>query len=75
MGNGLSGVIKEALRLHPADRAKLIDALYASLESSDIQLIEKAWAQEAESRLDAFDAGKIGSDSWDDLKEKLRKKS
>ena len=75
MGIGLSGVIKDALRLHPADRAKLIDALYSSLESSDIQLIEKAWAQEAESRLDAFDAGKIGSDSWDDLKENLRKKS
>ena len=75
MGNGLTGVIKDALRLHPADRAKLIDALYTSLESHDIQILEKAWAQEAESRLDAFDNGKIGSDSWDELKEKLRQKS
>ncbi len=75
MGNGLTGVIKDALRLHPADRAKLIDALYASLESNDIQILEKAWAQEAESRLDAFDNGKIGSDSWDELKEKLKNKS
>ena len=75
MGNGLTGVIKDALRLHPADRAKLIDALYTSLESHDIQILEKAWAQEAESRLDAFDNGKIGSDSWDELKKKLRQKS
>ncbi len=75
MGNGLSGVIKDALRLHPADRAKLIDALYASLETNDIQILEKAWAQEAESRLDAFDDGKIGSNSWDELKEKLKNKS
>ncbi|MBN1686597.1 MAG: addiction module protein [Spirochaetales bacterium] len=74
MGNGLTGVIKDALRLHPADRAKLIDALYASLESTDIQILEKAWAREAESRLDAFDDGRIGSDSWDELKEKLKNK-
>jgi len=74
MGNGLTGVIKDALRLHPADRAKLIDALYASLETGDIQFLEKAWAQEAESRLAAFDDGKIGSDSWDELKEKLKNK-
>lgn len=73
MGNGLSEVIKDALRLHPADRAKLIDALYASLESSEMQAIEQAWAQEAESRLEAFQAGNIGSESWDDLKENLRK--
>jgi putative addiction module component (TIGR02574 family) len=73
MGNGLSGVIKDALRLHPADRAKLIDALYASLESAELQAIEQAWAQEAESRLEAFQAGNIGSESWDDLKENLRK--
>ena len=75
MENELPEMMKGALRLHPADRAKLIDALHASLESKDVQLIEKAWAYEAESRLDAFDAGKIGSDSWDELKEKLRKKS
>lgn len=73
MGNGLSGVIKDALRLHSADRAKLIDALYASLEFGELQTIEKAWAQEAESRLEAFHGGNIGSESWDDLKENLRK--
>ena len=73
MGNELSGVIKEALRLHPADRVKLIDALYASLESDEAIAVEKAWTREVESRIDAFDAGKIGSISWDDLKEKLRK--
>jgi putative addiction module component (TIGR02574 family) len=73
MGNGLSGVIKDALRLHPADRAKLIDALYASLESGEMRAIEQAWAQEAECRLEAFQASNIGSESWDDLKENLRK--
>jgi putative addiction module component (TIGR02574 family) len=73
MGNGLSGVIKDAMRLHPADRAKLIDALYASLESSELQAIEKTWAREAEYRLDAFRDGKIDSQSWDDLKENLKK--
>ena len=64
MGDELTGVLREALRLNPADRAKLIDALYASFESSEIRAIEEAWAREAESRLDAYDAGKIGSESW-----------
>lgn len=74
MGNGLSGVIKDALRLHPADRAKLIDALYASMESRELQAVEKAWAQEAESRLDAFQNDNIDSQSWDDLKDNFKKR-
>ena len=71
MENEISGVLKDALRLNPADRAKLIDALYISLESDQIRAIEDAWAREAESRLDAFDAGKIESEPWNSLREKL----
>jgi len=74
MRNRLSAVLKDALDLHPADRAKLIDALYASLESSEIRRREKKWAAEAQSRFDAFEAGDIGSDSWFELQENLRKK-
>ena len=73
MGTELTGVIKDALRLHPADRAKLIDALYSSLESDEMRNREQGWAREAESRLDAYNAGKIESESWDQLKERLRK--
>ena len=73
MGTELIGVIKDALRLHPADRAKLIDALYTSLESDEMRVREQAWAREAESRLAAYEAGEIGSVSWDELKERLRK--
>jgi putative addiction module component (TIGR02574 family) len=74
MATELTGVIKDALRLHPADRAQLIDALYTSLESEEIRAREKAWAREAESRLDAYNAGEIESKSWDELKSRLRKR-
>lgn len=36
---------------------------------------EQAWAREAESRIDAYDADEIGSESWDELKERLRKQA
>ena len=73
MASQLPGVLKEALGLDAVDRAKLIDALHASLESEEIRAVERAWAQEAESRLDAFDEGQLGTVAWDDLKAKLKK--
>ena len=73
MATELTGVIEDALRLHPADRAKLIDALYTSFESEEIRAREQAWAREAESRIDAYDAEDVHSESWDTLRERLRK--
>jgi hypothetical protein len=52
---------------------KQIDAFYASLASAELQAIEPAWAQGSESRLNAFRAGDVGSESWSDVKENLRK--
>ena len=75
MGNALSNVIEDALQLHPADRAKLIDALYSSLETHEMRAREQAWAREAESRLDAYEAGELGSETWDELKHRLRKQA
>lgn len=72
MASELSNVIEDALRLLPADRAKLIDALYASLESAEVRAREQAWAREAESRIDAYNAGRIESVSWDEVKSRFR---
>lgn len=51
-------VLKEALALRPAEKVELIDKLLLSLDKPDKD-IDELWAREAESRIDAYDQGKI----------------
>ena len=63
-----SKVLKEALTLKPAQKAELIDKLLSSLDKPD-KIIDEMWAKEAESRIDAYEKGKIRDVT---LKEKNR---
>jgi putative addiction module component (TIGR02574 family) len=54
-----AAVKNEALNLPPAERAKLIDALWDSLATSEMKAREAAWARESERRIDAYHAGKL----------------
>ncbi|GMQ87048.1 MAG: hypothetical protein BMS9Abin08_0246 [Gammaproteobacteria bacterium] len=51
-------ILKEVISLRPLDQAKLVDQLMACLDAPDPEL-DKLWAEEAESRLDAFNKGKL----------------
>lgn len=62
-------ILKEALNLEPAEKAELIDKLLSSLDKPDREL-DELWAKEAESRIDAYEQGKIKAVT---LKEVLRK--
>ena len=42
----------------PTDRAAVVERLLASLDQSDAQ-IDALWALEAESRIAAYDAGRV----------------
>ena len=53
-------ILKEAITLRPLEQAKLVDQLMACLDTPDPEL-DKLWAEEAESRLDAFKNGKLKS--------------
>ena len=54
-----AAVKNEALNLSPTERAQLIDALWDSLASDEMKTREKAWAEESERRIDAYNAGKM----------------
>jgi putative addiction module component (TIGR02574 family) len=56
-------VLQDALGLAPGERAELIDALLRSLDSTPDPNRIDAWKAEAESRIDAFDAGHLTDDS------------
>ena len=51
-------VLQDALALPPGDRGVLIDELISSLNRVE-PAIDALWVQEAESRLAAFEAGKM----------------
>ena len=73
MAQDLSSVLQKALELDPLSRVKLIDALFASIESAEMLQRERTWATVAERRTDLYEKGEHGSEPWDDLKERLRR--
>jgi putative addiction module component (TIGR02574 family) len=52
-------VYTEALHLPPLERAELVELILSSFHFKERAAIDAAWADEAESRIDAFDQGKI----------------
>jgi putative addiction module component (TIGR02574 family) len=54
-----SRLLEEAIKLPPEERAELIDKLLDSFDMKQKRRIDEAWAKEAESRLDAYNAGLI----------------
>jgi putative addiction module component (TIGR02574 family) len=52
-------MLQEASKLPPQERAELIEGLLDSFNFNRRKSIDKAWAVEAESRIDAYSAGMI----------------
>lgn len=59
-------VLSEALSLPPSERAQLAERLFSSLDISQEEL-DRLWAQEADSRIDAYDRGDIKAVSANDV--------
>ncbi len=59
----MSGIAleREVLKLSAEERARMIDALWRSLDSSEQDAIDRAWLAESHDRLNAFRAGKLKS--------------
>lgn len=51
------------------DRIYLIQFLFDSLDPIDPET-EKAWAEESEKRLDAYEKGQLKVSDWEDIKKK-----
>ena len=55
----LANIQASAMQLAPAERAELLDCLWASLQPEAILQVQQRWAAEAESRIDAVDRGEL----------------
>jgi putative addiction module component (TIGR02574 family) len=64
-------ILKEVLTLKPNQRAELVDKLLSSLDEPDNE-IDQLWAREAESRIDAYEQGKIEAVTLEKVLEKYK---
>jgi len=55
----IEAIQQELRNLPPGERVKLIDFLWESLASPEIQHRERAWAEESERRIDDFEANRL----------------
>lgn len=73
----VTAIQSEVLNLSIADRARLLDLIWDSLNEPEIKAREAAWAAESERRIDAYESGKLTArpavDVFADLKKNLRK--
>ena len=67
-------VMESALHLSPVDRAELIERLFLSFDGAEQRPVDEAWRKEIESRLDAYDAGKIQASSTDEVFGRISKR-
>jgi putative addiction module component (TIGR02574 family) len=66
-------VLAEALALPPVDRAELIEELFISFDVADRKLLDQLWADEAESRIDAFQHGEFSAKPAHEVYARLNK--
>lgn len=64
-------IFDKALSLNPLEKADLVDRLLSSLDQPD-QSITELWAREAESRLDAYEQGKLKAVSLEKVLSKYK---
>ncbi len=62
-------LIKEAARLRPIERIRLVEAILYSLDKPDPD-IEKSWVAESESRYAAYKRGELEALDWDEIKKR-----
>jgi putative addiction module component (TIGR02574 family) len=59
----------DILNLDPNDKIQLIQLIFDSLKQISPE-IDKAWAEESEKRIDAYQSGTLKASDWDDVKKK-----
>lgn len=65
-------ILKEALALPPQERAELVEQLLATFQSPPDPRLDELWAQEAESRLDAYDRGELSAVPAEEVFDRIR---
>ena len=71
----IDDIISAAQSLPLDDRARLIPLLWDKLNPEEWPAPSIAWIDEANRRSDDLDQGKLSTDSWDNVRDRARKKA
>ena len=71
----IDDIISAAQSLPLDDRAKLIPLLWDKLNPDEWPIPTEAWVQEASRRSDEVDSGNMQADTWENVRERARKKA
>jgi len=69
MSTAAKEIIDAALKLAPAERERIAETLWQSLE--DPAVVETAWGEEIQRRIMAADANQIDSAPWEETRDEL----
>jgi len=73
MAESIDQIMDEALSLPPVKRAELVEKILSSFEFASRKEIDKQWAKESESRINAYERGEIDVISAHEVFEKIDK--
>ena len=67
-------VFDQALAMSPLEKAILIEKLFQSFDQENQKAVDEVWATEAESRIDAYEEGKISARPFEAVLHDLNKR-
>lgn len=74
MTKAAHAVLNEALALTPLERSSLIERLITSFSPDSRAEIDRQWAREAESRIDAYDQGHMKARSLQTIVKRVNRR-
>ena len=71
MSRSLEEIVREAARLPERDRGALAGLLIETLDPAPEPDVEAAWSREVARRVAEFDAGRVQTIPWEEVREEL----
>ena len=72
MNPTIDDLLEQALKLKPAERAKMAERLLTSLDTETDLETELAWQKEVQKRVQEIDDGQIVCLPWEEVRNRLR---
>ncbi len=64
--------LKQAMELPKAERERIVQELIQSLQPPVAPEVDQAWREEVARRVEAHDAGRLGSVPWEEVRDSFK---